>query len=179
MNTLLLPVAGASSRFPGMRPKWLLTMPNGNLMYEESIKGINLKHFSRVIVTCLQEHLDKYADYDLVLKSAKKNIHKDVEILVLKNQTSSHAETIYETLIKKKVSGKFFIKDCDNFFNLEYVSGNNISVLSLNNIVTSGILWSTAVAISCTLNINPPSPVTATTFLSGFATWAPKPVGNA
>ncbi len=134
MNTLLLPVAGASSRFPNMRPKWLLTMPNGNLMYEESIQGINLKHFSRVIVTCLQEHIDKYADYDLILNSAKKNIHKNVEILVLKKQTSSHAETVYETLIKKKVKGKFFLKDCDNFFNLNYKSGNNISVLSLNNI---------------------------------------------
>lgn len=134
MNTLLLPVAGASSRFPGMRPKWLLTMPNGNLMYEESIKGIDIKKFSRVIITCLQDHIDNYADYDLLLKSAQKNIHKKVEILVLKRPTSSHAETIYETLVKKKVEGKFFLKDCDNFFNIDYKSGNNISVHSLNNI---------------------------------------------
>jgi hypothetical protein len=26
--TLILPVAGKSSRFPNMRPKWLLTMPD-------------------------------------------------------------------------------------------------------------------------------------------------------
>ena len=32
MKILLLPVAGQSARYPGMRPKWLLTMPNGKLM---------------------------------------------------------------------------------------------------------------------------------------------------
>ena len=29
---LILPVAGMSSRFPGVKPKWLLTHPNGNLL---------------------------------------------------------------------------------------------------------------------------------------------------
>jgi len=37
MKTLLLPVAGKSARYPGMRPKWLLTMPNGKLMIEQSV----------------------------------------------------------------------------------------------------------------------------------------------
>ena len=40
MKTLLLPVAGKSARYPGMRPKWLLTMPNGKLMIEQSISKI-------------------------------------------------------------------------------------------------------------------------------------------
>ena len=34
---LLLPIAGRSSRFPNMKPKWLLTHPNGNFMIDESI----------------------------------------------------------------------------------------------------------------------------------------------
>ena len=47
MKTLILPVPGRSSRFPGMRPKWLLTMPDGKLMLEKhvvwkvAVKGID------------------------------------------------------------------------------------------------------------------------------------------
>ena len=41
---LLLPVAGKSSRFPGLRPKWLLTLPNGQLMIERSLSGLKLEN---------------------------------------------------------------------------------------------------------------------------------------
>ena len=37
-KSLIIPVAGKSSRYPGMRPKWLLTMPDGKLMLEKSIE---------------------------------------------------------------------------------------------------------------------------------------------
>ena len=30
-RTLLLPCAGKSSRYPGTRPKWMLTLPEGEL----------------------------------------------------------------------------------------------------------------------------------------------------
>ena len=60
MFTLILPVAGRSSRFPNMRPKWLLTMPDGKLMLEKSIEAIDLEKFDRVVIVCLQEHLEKY-----------------------------------------------------------------------------------------------------------------------
>ena len=45
---VILPVAGKSSRFPNVRPKWLLTNPNGNLMVVDSIIGLGLKD-----ITCL------------------------------------------------------------------------------------------------------------------------------
>ena len=56
---LLLPVAGRSSRFPGMRPKWLLTLPNGQLMIERSLSGIDLTRISEVVLIMLKEH-NKY-----------------------------------------------------------------------------------------------------------------------
>ncbi len=60
MFTLILPVAGRSSRFPNMRPKWLLTMPDGKLMIEKSVEQIDLAVFDRVVIVCLKEHLEKY-----------------------------------------------------------------------------------------------------------------------
>lgn len=38
---LIIPAAGKSSRFPGVRPKWMLVHPNGNLMLIEAIRGLN------------------------------------------------------------------------------------------------------------------------------------------
>ena len=53
---LILPVAGKSSRFEGMRPKWLLTLPNGELMIERSLSGIDLENISEIVLIMLEEH---------------------------------------------------------------------------------------------------------------------------
>ena len=57
---LILPVAGMSTRFPNVKPKWLLTHPNGNLMIAEAIKGLKLDLFDKIYLISTQQHLDKY-----------------------------------------------------------------------------------------------------------------------
>ena len=74
MKTLILPVAGRSARYPGMRPKWMLTMPNGKLMIEQSVSKINCEKFDKVYVIALKEHIDRYVNYKNLLKSLKKYI---------------------------------------------------------------------------------------------------------
>ena len=51
MNTLIIPCAGKSSRFPNMKPKYMLTHPDGKLMIEKAMENINLEVFNRVIIT--------------------------------------------------------------------------------------------------------------------------------
>ena len=61
MQTLIIPMAGRSSRFPNMRPKWMLTHPMTNrFMATESILGLNLDFFDEIYFICLQEHEDQY-----------------------------------------------------------------------------------------------------------------------
>ena len=69
MKNLLLPVAGSSSRYPNMRPKWLLTMPDGLLMIEKSVSKINCKIFDKIFIIALKKHLDQFVDRKLLLKS--------------------------------------------------------------------------------------------------------------
>ena len=57
MTTLILPVAGKSSRFKGLRPKWLLTMPDGKLLIEKSIRDINLNDVNKIVIICLKNIL--------------------------------------------------------------------------------------------------------------------------
>jgi len=119
MKILLLPVAGQSARYPGMRPKWLLTMPNGKLMIEQSVSKINCKIFDKIYIIALKDHLDKYVNSKNLLKSLKKNISNKVEIFSLNKETSCQAETILEFLKQKKIKSSFLIKDCDNEFAID------------------------------------------------------------
>ena len=80
-KNLIVPVAGKSSRYPGMRPKWLLTMPDGKLMIEKSLSLLNLKVFSRIIVIVLSDHFKKYTSKNSLQASLKKIFQKMLKLL--------------------------------------------------------------------------------------------------
>tara|TARA_Y100000768_G_scaffold89294_1_gene64224 strand:+ start:4854 stop:5921 length:1068 start_codon:yes stop_codon:yes gene_type:complete len=133
MTTLILPVAGKSSRFKGLRPKWLLTMPDGKLLIEKSIRDISLDKVNKIVIICLKEHLDQYISKDDLIKLFS-DLKLSVEIVVLNKQTSSVAETVAKGIMKANISGPIFIKDCDNIFTLKYKGNNSVAVIDLNNI---------------------------------------------
>jgi len=134
MKTLILPVAGRSSRFAGTRPKWMLTMPDGRLMLEQSIEGLSVNSFDRVIVVALAEHIEKYTSLARLTELLRKSICDHIEILVLENATLSQVETIAIALEKGNVKGNFFIKDCDNTFQVDYSGGNKVAVVDLHSV---------------------------------------------
>jgi hypothetical protein len=39
-----------------MKPKYMLTHPDGHLMIEHAIKGLNVDIFDRIIVTIIKAH---------------------------------------------------------------------------------------------------------------------------
>lgn len=134
MFTLILPVAGRSSRFPNMRPKWLLTMPDGKLMIEKSIENINLDVFDRVVVVCLKEHLEKYTSEDMVLESFVKSCGVKPDLVILEEPTSSQSDTIYQAIKQGNIEGSIFIKDCDNLFTCSPEPINSVATIDLNDI---------------------------------------------
>lgn len=136
MKSLIVPMAGFSSRFPGTRPKWLLTHPKtNNLMCIESIKGLNLEFFDIIYFTFLEEHNLKYQaclGLDKCLKDCGINI--PYKFVILKNNTTSQSETVYQTIKKEKIHGYIFVKDSDGYFETELNNINNkICYTSLEN----------------------------------------------
>ena len=131
MLTLILPVAGKSSRFPGMRPKWLLTLPDGKLMFEKAIEQLGLKNIKKIVLICLKEHTQQYIPISSI-NSILKRFNKEFEIVILSRPTSSPAETVYKGLKKANIKGNFFVKDCDNFFSYSPRQGNNVAVININ-----------------------------------------------
>ncbi len=135
MKSLIIPMAGRSSRFPNMRPKWLLTHPkNNNYMCTESIQGINFNSFDSIFFVTLEKFEKKYQ----FLKGFKQNLKKlkilnKSKIILLKKETSSQPETVYLTILKEKLKGSIYIKDSDGYFeckiknNKNYVTYANLS----------------------------------------------------
>ncbi|MBP3615470.1 MAG: hypothetical protein J6J27_01025 [Alphaproteobacteria bacterium] len=130
MKTLIIPCAGKSSRFPNMKPKWMLTHPDGKLMIEKAIEGINTNLFNQIIITILQEHIEKY-EADLILKQVfEKN--KKIKLCVLEKPTKSASETVFNTLKKMNIDGEFVVKDSDNFVNVEIPMENKNFVVGFD-----------------------------------------------
>ena len=105
MYTLIIPCAGNSSRYPNMRPKWMLTHPEGKLMVEKAIHGLSSNAFERTIITILREHVEKY-ESDIWLKQI---FGDKVEICILENPTNSESETIYQTIVHYAYSLKIHL----------------------------------------------------------------------
>ncbi len=112
---VIVPCAGRSSRFPGMRPKWMLTHPDGNLMVKKAIEGLKNIKTKDIIITILKEHEEQYK----IIRGLKENIGEDITIIILDKPTSSQSETVYLTLKKANVRESFFVKDSDNTFEVD------------------------------------------------------------
>ena len=133
MRSLILPVAGKSSRYPDVKPKWLSTHPSGSLMITESIKGLNLDFFDCVYLVCLKEHERKYKFSEGIKKEFSRLNIKNFKITYLSKPTLSQPETIFEAIKKEKITGFFCSKDCDNFFEIKITASNFVSTSNLNN----------------------------------------------
>jgi NDP-sugar pyrophosphorylase family protein len=116
---VIIPCAGASTRFPDTRPKYLLGDYKSKLMIEYVI----------------DQYVDLYPVHVVILKQhdiqydVQKTLHEiygdKVNVIVLNEQTSGPAETIYQAIHANNISGSILIRDCDSFFSHEMNSDSN------------------------------------------------------
>jgi hypothetical protein len=127
---LIIPAAGKSSRYPNMKPKWMLTHPSGKLMIEKIIDGLKITDYEKIYFVILKEHCIKY-EADIILNQS---FTDDLfEIVILENATQSSPETVYECIQKKYIKGNIVIKDCDCLVEYNIPDTSNFVVgLSLN-----------------------------------------------
>ena len=136
MRTLVVPMAGRSSRFPNMRPKWMLTHPMTNrFMVTEAILGLNLEFFDHIYFICLQEHEDKYQFMKgLVSELDELGLRAKSNIVLLPEQTNSQSETVYTFLSGQELDGFIFIKDSDGYYECELTEEKNqVAYFDLND----------------------------------------------
>src|SRR6202012_2141280 len=112
MRTLLLPCAGKSSRYPGVRPKWMLTLPEGELALARAAASLPRHAYDRLVVAVRGEHETQYQATALL----RRVFGPEVEVLVLQQDTAGPADTVAQMLRLADIQGAFAIKDADSFF---------------------------------------------------------------
>jgi hypothetical protein len=131
---LIIPVAGQSSRFPNIRPKWMLTHPKGNLMIAESFRNWETDNIEEIIIICLREHEQKYGVQSMLGKQFKKLGLSDRLKIVVIEASESQPHTVYQGIQSAKVSGPIFIKDSDNYFLHTPTPGNMVCYAPLREL---------------------------------------------
>lgn len=130
---LIIPMAGKSSRFPDLKPKWMLTHPSGRFMALQAICGINLDAFTKIIFICLKEHEEKHQfSKGFISELQQMEIADKSDILYLESGTKHQSETVAKAIEAFSITGPIFVKDSDNYFEVEYDGENRICFFDLN-----------------------------------------------
>ena len=104
---VIVPAAGKSSRFPNMKPKYLLYDYAGNLMIKNAVAS-----YQNVTIGILKEHDDNFSASEHI-KMALPN----ARIVIIKGMTNGPAATVYEIMRLANITeGPVLIRDCDAFF---------------------------------------------------------------
>lgn len=146
---LILPCGGESSRFPGVRPKWLLTQPNGRLMVCDAIEKLDLENVDEVVLIASKLLLEGNEDS---IRSAFQDAgcNKKLVIFELDKKTKSQPETVAAYLESVNDDFSFFIKDCDGQFNCKLEPQNEVATADISLITGS----SSSSKSYCRLNAN-------------------------
>ena len=104
---LIIPMAGKSSRFPNLRPKWMLTHPNGRFMAIEAISGLNLEGFNKIYFVYLKEHEEQFGflkGFTEELEDA--GLFSKTEFVFLHEQTKDQPQTVYNAIKQSGIKDK-------------------------------------------------------------------------
>jgi len=127
---IIMPCAGLSTRFPNMRPKYLLSDYNNRLMIENAAKNFIGKY--NVTIAILKQHNEMF-NAENKLREA---FGDKVNIVVLDKPTSGPADTVYQAIMNSEYFftsvSPMLIKDCDGFYDTDLVDGNAIYVSKLS-----------------------------------------------
>ena len=120
MTYLVIPAAGASTRYNLDRPKFLLNHPLGGTMLSHAIKGLgNLEShgIQRVLIVSLEHYFEKISVEKLV-QEISKFVDLPVEILLLSEPTNSMVATLVKAIEHIGTDSPLILKDCDNLVEL-------------------------------------------------------------
>lgn len=125
---IIIPCAGLSTRFPNMKPKYLLIGANNKLMLENVIENITGKY--NITVILLREHVINFNAQQIL----EKTFGNRIKIVILENPTSGPADTVYQGVVQSSIDTKdsILIKDCDSFYNTAIINGNAVYVAKID-----------------------------------------------
>ena len=123
---IIVPAAGASSRFPDMKPKYLLYDYAHKMMIQRALEPYNGHN---ITIGILKEHDEVYNASDYLRHEFKDT----TKIFIMEKMTRGPADTVYQIIKSSNIDpdAELLIKDCDSFFDHEMSEGNYICVSNI------------------------------------------------
>ena len=122
---LIVPMAGRSSRYPNMRPKWMLAHPNGRFMAIQAIMGLNPKSMEKIVFVYLREHEEKFHFKKGFIDELERLGIANYSLCQLEEQTKDVTETVLQAISLMNLKGSILIKDSDAYFSCDNVPDGN------------------------------------------------------
>ena len=123
---IIVPAAGASSRFPDMKPKYLLYDYAHKMMIQRALEPYTGHN---VTIGILKEHNESYNASDYLMHEFKDT----AKICIMDKMTKGPADTVYQIIKSSNIDpdAELLIKDCDSFFDHKMSEGNYICVSNI------------------------------------------------
>ena len=123
---IIVPAAGASSRFPDMKPKYLLYDYAHKMMIQRALEPYTGHN---ITIGILKEHDEVYNASDYLRHEFKDT----TKICIMDKMTRGPADTVYQIIKSSNIDpdAELLIKDCDSFFDHEISEGNYICVSNI------------------------------------------------
>lgn len=125
---IIVPAAGLSSRFPNMKPKYLLYDYHHKLMLQRALEPY-LGY--PITIGILRDHDIQFNAAEFI----RYEFGDSVNIVILNEPTQGPADTVYQIIKRSGISltDDILVKDCDSFFKHEVKSGNYVCVSKIAN----------------------------------------------
>ena len=125
LDVLIVPAAGKSTRFPGTRPKWLLTHPDGRIMGAAALD--HLPRAKDVIVVTSKAIANEYGEEAIrraFLDGMENTPVRKLRIMAIK-QTPHQPATVAIAAATLSPKRSIMVKDTDNTFSVEGLEGGS------------------------------------------------------
>lgn len=132
-KTIIVPVAADKIEYQTDLPYLFRLDRRGLMPCISAIMGVNLQDFDNIYFTVLKSHCDKFYLRELFDVQFKRiGLVGKASLIELAHSTKNQPETVYSTLMEKRVEGMIFVKDADSYFEVQVTSENSVCVYPLD-----------------------------------------------
>ena len=131
--SLIVPIAANNPEYREHIPHVFQTAEDGMLLCIKAIIELDLNCFDGIYYTILNEFDKQYALSER-LKLQFKLYGIKGTVVVLENSTTSQPDTVYQTILKKRIKGSIFIKDADCSFRGIIQPSNSVAIYPLEQL---------------------------------------------
>lgn len=134
MKTIIVPIAADKPEYELVMPHVFRMNESGIMLCIAGLLGLDLDSFDKIILTILKKHSEHYHLKEMIdIQLRRLRLDRKAEVLELDEPTNSQPETIYTTILQKKVSGSLLVKDADCYFRADLVPENSIYSFPLDS----------------------------------------------